>query len=168
MLALFPPQRTLLPRPSENQSHNVCSFSILSNSSITGKHWIPHVSFSFHLSLLARGPVFGIGSWSAVPGIPLSILSPDTECGSVLGPGCSGGSCGPWTGGAQAASFKGGLRQPCWGSFRGALGLGEPSRCNVLSGVLQNRCDLGVYNSGLHRSLGQWGPQLFKVHFLEH
>ncbi|XP_063555964.1 protein cramped-like isoform X11 [Gorilla gorilla gorilla] len=29
-------QRTLLPRPSENQSHNVCSFSILSNSSVTG------------------------------------------------------------------------------------------------------------------------------------
>lgn len=30
-------QRTLLPRPSENQSHNVCSFSILSNSPIAGK-----------------------------------------------------------------------------------------------------------------------------------
>uniref|UniRef100_A0A8C4FHI3 Protein cramped-like n=1 Tax=Catagonus wagneri TaxID=51154 RepID=A0A8C4FHI3_9CETA len=30
-------QRTLLPRPSENQSHNVCSFSILSNSSVTGR-----------------------------------------------------------------------------------------------------------------------------------
>lgn len=30
-------QRMLLPRPSESQSHNVCSFSILSNSSITGR-----------------------------------------------------------------------------------------------------------------------------------
>ncbi|XP_058013902.1 protein cramped-like isoform X2 [Ahaetulla prasina] len=30
-------QRTLLPRPSENPSQHVCSFSILSNSSITGR-----------------------------------------------------------------------------------------------------------------------------------
>lgn len=30
-------QRTLLPRPSESQSHNVCAFSILSNSPITGE-----------------------------------------------------------------------------------------------------------------------------------
>ncbi|XP_058536360.1 protein cramped-like [Ochotona princeps] len=30
-------QRMLLPRPSEGQSHNVCSFSILSNSSLTGR-----------------------------------------------------------------------------------------------------------------------------------
>lgn len=30
-------QRTLLPRPSGNPSQHVCSFSILSNSSITGE-----------------------------------------------------------------------------------------------------------------------------------
>lgn len=55
-LALLPPQRTLLPRPSEHQSHNVCSFSILSNSSVTGKHaGSPASRFP------GRCPIFGNG-----------------------------------------------------------------------------------------------------------
>nr|XP_058892867.1 protein cramped-like isoform X5 [Kogia breviceps] len=52
-------QRTLLPRPSENQSHNVCSFSILSNSSITGA-----------IDLAAK-------SAGIIPGSPLPVLDAD-------------------------------------------------------------------------------------------
>uniref|UniRef100_A0A671FXP3 Protein cramped-like n=1 Tax=Rhinolophus ferrumequinum TaxID=59479 RepID=A0A671FXP3_RHIFE len=52
-------QRTLLPRPSENQSHNVCSFSILSNSSITG---------AVDLAATSAG---------IIPGSPLPVLDAD-------------------------------------------------------------------------------------------
>uniref|UniRef100_A0A4X2KS50 Protein cramped-like n=1 Tax=Vombatus ursinus TaxID=29139 RepID=A0A4X2KS50_VOMUR len=52
-------QRTLLPRPSGNPSHNVCSFSIMSNSSITGA-----------IDLAAK-------SAGIIPGSPLPVL--DTE-----------------------------------------------------------------------------------------
>ncbi|XP_023377094.1 protein cramped-like isoform X3 [Pteropus vampyrus] len=52
-------QRTLLPRPSENQSHNVCSFSILSNSSVTG---------AVDLAATSAG---------IIPGSPLPVLDPE-------------------------------------------------------------------------------------------
>lgn len=80
-LALLPPQRTLLPRPSEHQSHNVCSFSILSNSSVTGKHTGSPAS-----CLPGRLPIFGNGRcWCPrfsedIPAIPISLLSPEPEC----------------------------------------------------------------------------------------
>ncbi|XP_039102820.1 protein cramped-like isoform X2 [Hyaena hyaena] len=47
-------QRTLLPRPSENQSHNVCSFSILSNSSITGRGSFRPIQSSLTKAALSR------------------------------------------------------------------------------------------------------------------
>lgn len=52
------------------------------------------------------------GSWSDISSIPLSILSTDTECAPVLDLGYNAGRCGPLTGGAQAASFKGGSGDP--------------------------------------------------------
>ncbi|XP_069859925.1 protein cramped-like isoform X3 [Dipodomys merriami] len=47
-------QRTLLPRPSENQSHNVCSFSILSNSPIAGRGWFRPIQSSLAKAALSR------------------------------------------------------------------------------------------------------------------
>ncbi|XP_054390460.1 protein cramped-like isoform X2 [Pongo abelii] len=47
-------QRTLLPRPSENQSHNVCSFSILSNSSVTGRGSFRPIQSSLTKAALSR------------------------------------------------------------------------------------------------------------------
>ncbi|XP_036890581.1 protein cramped-like [Sturnira hondurensis] len=47
-------QRTLLPRPSENQSHNVCSFSIMSNSSITGRGSFRPIQSSLTKAALSR------------------------------------------------------------------------------------------------------------------
>ncbi|KAB0349516.1 hypothetical protein FD754_014373 [Muntiacus muntjak] len=47
-------QRTLLPRPSENQSHNVCSFSILSNSSVTGRGSFRPVQSSLAKAAVSR------------------------------------------------------------------------------------------------------------------
>ncbi|XP_045427423.1 protein cramped-like isoform X6 [Pipistrellus kuhlii] len=46
--------RTLLPRPSENQSHNVCSFSIMSNSSITGRGSFRPIQSSLTKAALSR------------------------------------------------------------------------------------------------------------------
>nr|XP_025732994.1 protein cramped-like isoform X2 [Callorhinus ursinus] len=47
-------QRTLLPRPSEHQSHNVCSFSILSNSSVTGRGSFRPIQSSLTKAALSR------------------------------------------------------------------------------------------------------------------
>ncbi|KAF3818829.1 hypothetical protein GH733_012246 [Mirounga leonina] len=47
-------QRTLLPRPSEHQSHNVCSFSILSNSSVTGRGSFRPIHSSLTKAALSR------------------------------------------------------------------------------------------------------------------
>ncbi|KAM5227232.1 protein cramped-like isoform 2-T2 [Ctenodactylus gundi] len=47
-------QRTLLPRPSENQSHNVCSFSILSNSPIAGRGSFRPIQSSLTKAALSR------------------------------------------------------------------------------------------------------------------
>ncbi|KAF5913776.1 hypothetical protein HPG69_002638 [Diceros bicornis minor] len=47
-------QRTLLPRPSESQAHNVCSFSILSNSSVTGRGSFRPIQSSLTKAALSR------------------------------------------------------------------------------------------------------------------
>ncbi|KAM5130499.1 protein cramped-like isoform 2-T2 [Callospermophilus lateralis] len=47
-------QRTLLPRPSENQSHNVCSFSILSNSPVAGRGSFRPIQSSLTKAALSR------------------------------------------------------------------------------------------------------------------
>ncbi|KAI5228864.1 protein cramped-like isoform X2 [Manis pentadactyla] len=47
-------QRTLLPRPSENQPHSVCSFSILSNSSVTGRGSFRPIQSSLTKAALSR------------------------------------------------------------------------------------------------------------------
>ncbi|XP_072456120.1 protein cramped-like isoform X2 [Notamacropus eugenii] len=47
-------QRTLLPRPSGNPSHNVCSFSIMSNSSITGRGSFRPIQSSLTKAALSR------------------------------------------------------------------------------------------------------------------
>ncbi|KAH0631859.1 hypothetical protein JD844_019742 [Phrynosoma platyrhinos] len=63
-------QRTLLPRPSGNPSQHVCSFSILSNSSVTGA-----------IDLAAK-------SAGIIPGSPLPVLGTDgLSGGSPLSPG---------------------------------------------------------------------------------
>ena len=84
--ALLSPQRTLLPRPSEHQSHNVCSFSILSNSSVTGEH---SGSLGHFSPLSGMAPVFGNGrcargSWRDSPSTPLSVLSTKPACAPCL------------------------------------------------------------------------------------
>uniref|UniRef100_A0A2K6EII1 Protein cramped-like n=1 Tax=Propithecus coquereli TaxID=379532 RepID=A0A2K6EII1_PROCO len=81
-------QRTLLPRP-ENQSHNVCSFSILSNSSVTGKG--PERPFPSRLGIcgvaveqrfealfLLPGAIdLAAKSAGIIPGSPLPVLDPE-------------------------------------------------------------------------------------------
>ncbi|XP_020024890.1 protein cramped-like isoform X3 [Castor canadensis] len=92
-------QRTLLPRPSENQSHNVCSFSILSNSPIAGKGWFRPIQSSLTKAALSRPIVpkvlppqatshlasaIDLAAQSAgiIPGSPLPVL--DTEGSSGI------------------------------------------------------------------------------------
>ncbi|XP_069343214.1 protein cramped-like [Eulemur rufifrons] len=86
-------QRTLLPRP-ENQSHNVCSFSILSNSSVTGRGSFRPIQSSLTKAALSRPIVpkvlppqatshlasaidLAAKSAGIIPGSPLPVL--DTE-----------------------------------------------------------------------------------------
>uniref|UniRef100_A0A8C6QZ75 Protein cramped-like n=1 Tax=Nannospalax galili TaxID=1026970 RepID=A0A8C6QZ75_NANGA len=94
-------QRTLLPRPSENQSHNVCSFSILSNSPIAGRGWfrpiqssltkaalsrpiVPKVLPSRATSHLASAIDLAAQSAGIIPGSPLPVL--DTDGSSSITP----------------------------------------------------------------------------------
>ncbi|XP_029805457.1 protein cramped-like isoform X2 [Suricata suricatta] len=94
-------QRTLLPRPSENQSHNVCSFSILSNSSITGRGSFRPIQSSLTKAALSRPIVpkalppqapghlasaidLAAKSAGIIPGSPLPVL--DTEGLSGIAP----------------------------------------------------------------------------------
>ncbi|XP_007499399.1 protein cramped-like isoform X3 [Monodelphis domestica] len=87
-------QRTLLPRPSGNPSHNVCSFSIMSNSSITGRGSFRPIQSSLTKAALSRPIVpkvlpaqaanhlssaidLAAKSAGIIPGSPLSVL--DTE-----------------------------------------------------------------------------------------
>lgn len=91
-------QRTLLPRPSENQSHNVCSFSILSNSPIAGRGWFRPIQSSLTKAALSRPIVpkvlpsqatshlpsaIDLAAQSAgiIPGSPLPILDTDGSSG---------------------------------------------------------------------------------------
>ncbi|XP_076793284.1 protein cramped-like isoform X9 [Arvicanthis niloticus] len=91
-------QRTLLPRPSENQSHNVCSFSILSNSPIAGRGWFRPIQSSLTKAALSRPIVpkvlpsqatshlpsaIDLAAQSAgiIPGSPLPVLDTDGSSG---------------------------------------------------------------------------------------
>ncbi|KAM9584439.1 protein cramped-like [Trichechus inunguis] len=87
-------QRTLLPRPSESQAHNVCSFSILSNSSITGRGSFRPIQSSLTKAALSRPIVpkvlppqatghlasaidLAAKSAGIIPGSPLPVLDPE-------------------------------------------------------------------------------------------
>ncbi|XP_050630152.1 protein cramped-like isoform X7 [Macaca thibetana thibetana] len=76
-------QRTLLPRPSENQSHNVCSFSILSNSSVTGAIDLAATS----AGILSGNPLPALDT-EGLSGI--SPLSSDEVTGAVSGQDSTG------------------------------------------------------------------------------
>ncbi|XP_006901966.1 PREDICTED: protein cramped-like [Elephantulus edwardii] len=86
-------QRTLLPRPSDSQAHNVCSFSILSNSSITGRGSFRPIQSSMTKAALSRPIVpkvpppqatnhlasaidLAAKSAGIIPGSPLPVLDP--------------------------------------------------------------------------------------------
>lgn len=94
-------QRMLLPRPSEGQSHNVCSFSILSNSSLTGRGSFRPIQSSLSkvavsrpivpkalppqaTSSLASAIDLAAKSAGILPGSPLPVL--DTEGLSGISP----------------------------------------------------------------------------------
>ncbi|XP_055991194.1 protein cramped-like isoform X1 [Sorex fumeus] len=47
-------QRTLLPRPSESQPHNVCAFSILANSPVTGRGSFRPIQSALSKAALSR------------------------------------------------------------------------------------------------------------------
>ncbi|XP_031514465.1 protein cramped-like isoform X4 [Papio anubis] len=76
-------QRTLLPRPSENQSHNVCSFSILSNSSVTGAIDLAATS----AGILSGNPLPALDT-EGLSGI--SPLSSDEVTGTISGQDSTG------------------------------------------------------------------------------
>ncbi|XP_006873918.1 PREDICTED: protein cramped-like [Chrysochloris asiatica] len=94
-------QRTLLPRPSESQAHNVCSFSILSNSSIAGRGSFRPIQSSLTKAALSRPIVpkvlpaqatshlasaidLAAKSAGIIPGSPLPVL--DNEALSGISP----------------------------------------------------------------------------------
>ncbi|XP_077172926.1 protein cramped-like isoform X2 [Paroedura picta] len=107
-------QRTLLPRPSGNPSQHVCSFSILSNSSITGRGSFRPIHSSLTKAAVSRpiipkvlpvqatnhlSSTIDLAAQSAgiIPGTPLPVLdaeglsgvsplSPDTMTTVVAGP----------------------------------------------------------------------------------
>ncbi|XP_027549510.1 protein cramped-like isoform X4 [Neopelma chrysocephalum] len=71
-------QRTLLPRPSGNPSQHVCSFSILSNSSITGA-----IDLAAKSAGIIPGSPMPVLDADGLPGV--SPLSPDTVPTVVTG-----------------------------------------------------------------------------------
>ncbi|XP_075420620.1 protein cramped-like isoform X1 [Tenrec ecaudatus] len=97
-------QRTLLPRPSESQAHNVCSFSVLSNSSVTGRGAFRPIQSSLTKATLSRPIVpkalppqatshlasaidLVAKSAGIIPGSPLPVLDTDGLSGiSPLAP----------------------------------------------------------------------------------
>ncbi|XP_033092136.1 protein cramped-like isoform X7 [Trachypithecus francoisi] len=91
-------QRTLLPRPSENQSHNVCSFSILSNSSVTGAIDLAATS----AGILSGNPLPALDP-EGLSGI--SPLSSDEVAGAISGQDSTGthqdGDALPAVGGSE-------------------------------------------------------------------
>ncbi|XP_027796374.2 protein cramped-like isoform X1 [Marmota flaviventris] len=91
-------QRTLLPRPSENQSHNVCSFSILSNSPVAGRGSFRPIQSSLTKAALSRPIVpkvlppqatnhlasavdLAAQSAGIIPGSPLPVLATESLSG---------------------------------------------------------------------------------------
>ncbi|XP_050630153.1 protein cramped-like isoform X8 [Macaca thibetana thibetana] len=96
-------QRTLLPRPSENQSHNVCSFSILSNSSVTGAIDLAATS----AGILSGNPLPALDT-EGLSGI--SPLSSDEVTGAVSGQDSTGthqdGDALPAVGGSPVLSLS--------------------------------------------------------------
>uniref|UniRef100_A0A8C6ZTF1 Protein cramped-like n=1 Tax=Nothoprocta perdicaria TaxID=30464 RepID=A0A8C6ZTF1_NOTPE len=97
-------QRTLLPRPSGNPSQHVCSFSILSNSSITGRGSFRPIQSSLNKAAVSRPIVpkvlptqatnnlssaidLAAKSAGIIPGSPLPVLEADGLSGvSPLSP----------------------------------------------------------------------------------
>ncbi|NXA37495.1 CRML protein, partial [Eudromia elegans] len=97
-------QRTLLPRPSGNPSQHVCSFSILSNSSITGEGSFRPIQSSLNKAAVSRPIVpkvlptqatnhlssaidLAAKSAGIIPGSPLPVLDTDGLSGvSPLSP----------------------------------------------------------------------------------
>ncbi|NWX88395.1 CRML protein, partial [Nothoprocta pentlandii] len=97
-------QRTLLPRPSGNPSQHVCSFSILSNSSITGEGSFRPIQSSLNKAAVSRPIVpkvlptqatnnlssaidLAAKSAGIIPGSPLPVLEADGLSGvSPLSP----------------------------------------------------------------------------------
>ncbi|XP_033092139.1 protein cramped-like isoform X10 [Trachypithecus francoisi] len=96
-------QRTLLPRPSENQSHNVCSFSILSNSSVTGAIDLAATS----AGILSGNPLPALDP-EGLSGI--SPLSSDEVAGAISGQDSTGthqdGDALPAVGGSPVLSLS--------------------------------------------------------------
>ncbi|XP_011889494.1 PREDICTED: protein cramped-like isoform X9 [Cercocebus atys] len=96
-------QRTLLPRPSENQSHNVCSFSILSNSSVTGAIDLAATS----AGILSGNPLPALDT-EGLSGI--SPLSSDEVTGAISGQDSTGthqdGDALPAVGGSPVLSLS--------------------------------------------------------------
>ncbi|XP_031514466.1 protein cramped-like isoform X5 [Papio anubis] len=96
-------QRTLLPRPSENQSHNVCSFSILSNSSVTGAIDLAATS----AGILSGNPLPALDT-EGLSGI--SPLSSDEVTGTISGQDSTGthqdGDALPAVGGSPVLSLS--------------------------------------------------------------
>ncbi|NXW34572.1 CRML protein, partial [Phaetusa simplex] len=105
-------QRTLLPRPSGNPSQHVCSFSILSNSSITGEGSFRPIQSSLTKAAVSRPIVpkvlptqaanhlssaidLAAKSAGIIPGSPVPVLDADGLSGvSPLSPdGGSGPGC---------------------------------------------------------------------------
>uniref|UniRef100_A0A8B9SJZ9 Protein cramped-like n=1 Tax=Anas platyrhynchos TaxID=8839 RepID=A0A8B9SJZ9_ANAPL len=116
-------QRTLLPRPSGNPSQHVCSFSILSNSSITGRGSFRPIQSSLTKAAVSRPIVpkvlptqatnhlssaidLAAKSAGIIPGSPVPVLdadglpgvsplSPDRVTTVVTGQESTGSSSGP-------------------------------------------------------------------------
>ncbi|KAM6156093.1 protein cramped-like [Rhynchocyon petersi] len=114
-------QRTLLPRPSDSQAHNVCSFSILSNSSITGRGSFRPIQSSMTKAALSRPIVpkvpppqatnhlasaidLAAKSAGIIPGSPLPVL--DTEGLSGITPLPSDDVTAPVTGQDSTGSHQ--------------------------------------------------------------
>ncbi|KAM8779568.1 protein cramped-like isoform 1-T1 [Rhynchonycteris naso] len=78
-------QRTLLPRPSENQPHNVCSFSIMSNSSITGRGSFRPIQSSLTKAALSRPIMPKVLPPQATGHLPSAVDLAATSAGIIPG-----------------------------------------------------------------------------------
>ncbi|XP_074237880.1 protein cramped-like isoform X3 [Saimiri boliviensis] len=142
-------QRTLLPRPSENQSHNVCSFSILSNSSITGRGSFRPIQSSLTKAALSRPIVpkvlppqatshlastIDLAATSAgiLPGNPLPAL--DTEGLSGISPLSSDEVTGAVSGQDSTGAHQNGDALPAMGGSS-VLSLSELPKTPLQNGL---------------------------------